>query len=339
MKPNRLFLLGIFTATLLSCKKETLPELETIEFQHPNHFPAPVYDFSNNPVTREGFELGRMLFYDTRLSSSNTVSCASCHHPELAFSDAGKALSQGVGGAFGARNSPSLANLAWYPAFMWDGGVNHIEVSPLAAIVHPAELNMDFAELLEKLRGIAQYQVLFERAFGSPGIDDQRFFYAMTQFTGLLISSESKYDQVTLGKANFSNQEQMGKILFDQHCAVCHAGVLQTDFSYRNNGLDTEFADEGRKAITNNPSDLGKFRVPSLRNVGLTPPYMHDGRFQTLTDVLHHYTSNIQPSETLDPFFAESITLNASDREAIIAFLQTLTDVQFNANPKFANPF
>jgi cytochrome c peroxidase len=339
MKLNRLFLLGIFTATLLSCKKEALPELETIEFQQPNHFPAPVYDFSNNPVTREGFELGRMLFYDTRLSSSNTVSCASCHHPELAFSDAGKALSQGVGGAFGARNSPSLANLAWYPAFMWDGGVNHIEISSLAAIVHPAELNMDFAELLEKLRGIAQYQVLFERAFGTPGIDDQRFFYAVTQFTGLLISSESKYDLIVQGKANFSNQEQMGKILFDQHCAACHAGVLQSDFSFRNNGLDSEFTDEGRKLITNNPADLGKFRVPSLRNVAFTAPYMHDGRFNTLEDVMMHYTNGIQSSATLDPILFENITLNSSERAAIVAFLHTLSDSAFINNPNFANPF
>jgi len=316
-----------------------LPEIEAIEFLKPNHFPEPIYNFSNNPVTREGFELGRMLFYDTRLSSSNMVSCASCHHPELAFSDAGKALSQGVNGAFGERNSPSLANLAWYPAFMWDGGVNHIEISSLAAIVHPAELNMDFAELLDKLRSIAQYQVLFERAFGTPVIDDQRFFYAMTQFTGLLISSESKYDLVVQGKTNFSNQEQMGKILFDQHCASCHAGVLQSDFSFRNNGLDSEFTDEGRKLITNNPADLGKFRVPSLRNVALTAPFMHDGRFSTLEDVLMHYTNGIQSSATLDPILLENITLNSSERAAIVAFLHTLSDNKFINNPNFGNFF
>ena len=333
-------ILSLFVITLSSsCKKEELPTIDPIEFQKPSHFPEPAYDFSNNPVTREGFELGRMLFYDTRLSSDNTVSCASCHHQELAFSDAGQALSQGVNGQFGSRNSPSLSNLAWYPSFMWDGGVNHIEISSLAAIVHPAELNMDFAELLNKLRGIAEYQVLFEKAFNSSGIDDQRFFYAMTQFTGLLISAESKYDQVLQGKANFTNQEQSGKILFDQNCAACHSGVLQSDFSFRNNGLDSEFTDEGRKLITNNPDDLGKFRVPSLRNVALTGPYMHDGRFQTLDDVVLHYTSGIQSSTTLDPIFNEGIGLNSIERASVVAFLHTLTDTQFVNNTKFSNPF
>lgn len=325
--------------SFVSCKKEPTPDIELISFQIPEHFPNPVYDFSNNPVTRDGFELGRKLFYDIRLSLDNSVSCASCHHPEMAFSDAGKALSQGVGGALGDRNSPSLSNLAWYTSFMWDGGVNHIEISSLAAIEHPAEFNMNFAELLNRLGGIASYQVMFEKAFGSPGIDDQRFFYAITQFTGLLISSNSKYDKVIQGKSNFNNQEQMGEILFNQHCASCHSGVLQTDFSFRNNGLDSIFTDEGRKHITNNPDDLGKFRVPSLRNVALTAPYMHDGRFSTLDDVLQHYTSGIQQSATLDSIFNENITLNASERAAIVAFLQSLTDHNFIQNEMFSNPF
>ena len=334
-----LSLVAFVFISLVSCKKESIPDIEVLSFQIPGHFPNPVYDFSNNPVTRDGFELGRKLFYDTRLSFDNSISCASCHHPELAFSDAGKALSQGVGGALGNRNSPSLSNLAWYTSFMWDGGVNHIEVSSLAAIEHPAELNINFSELLDKLRGIASYQVMFEKAFGSSGIDDLRFFYAITQFTGLLISSDSKYDKVIQGKSTFNNQEQMGEILFNQHCTSCHSGVLQTDFSFRNNGLDSEFVDEGRKHITNNPNDLGKFRVPSLRNVALTQPYMHDGRFSTLDDVLLHYTSGIQHSATLDPIFNENISLNASERAAIVAFLQTLTDHSFIQNEKFSNPF
>lgn len=322
-----------------ACKKKELPEIETIEFEKPSHFPNPVYDFSNNPVTTSGFELGRMLFFDKRLSLDNTISCASCHHPELAFSDAGKPFSQGVGGLFGDRNSPSLANLVWYPNFMWDGGVNHIEISPFAAINHPAELNIDFAVLLEKLRGIPVYQVMFEKAFGSPGIDDQRFFYAITQFTGLLISANSKYDKVFKNQESFSAIEQQGKELFDAHCASCHSGVLQTDFSFRNNGLDTEFSDQGRKLITNDPSDLGKFRVPSLRNVALTPPYMHDGRFANLEAVLNHYSNGIQQSSTLDPSLSSNISLNPEQKAALLSFLNTLTDSHFTQNPKFKNPF
>lgn len=336
----RASIIGLFLTVLLTaCDKEEVNPYEALNFEAPSHFPTPVYNFSNNPITRDGFELGRRLFYDTRLSSDLTVSCASCHHPDLAFSDAGKSLSLGVGGAVGQRNSPSLSNLAWYPAFMWDGGVNHIEVSSLAAIVHPAELNMDFAVLLNRLREIPEYIIRFEKAFGTAEINDQRFFYALTQFTGMLISAESKFDKVKQGKSQFTNQEQLGEILFNQHCASCHAGVLQTDFSYRNNGLDTQFSDEGRMHITNNPNDLGKFRVPSLRNIALTPPYMHDGRFESLDQVLLHYQQGIQSSATLDPILNQTIALNFEERQAIIAFLHTLTDVKFIGNPKFSNPF
>lgn len=336
----RASIIGLFLTVLLTaCDKEEVNPYEALNFEAPSHFPTPVYNFSNNPITRDGFELGRRLFYDTRLSSDLTVSCASCHHPDLAFSDAGKSLSLGVGGAVGQRNSPSLSNLAWYPAFMWDGGVNHIEVSSLAAIVHPAELNMDFAVLLNRLREIPEYIIRFEKAFGTAEINDQRFFYALTQFTGMLISAESKFDKVKQGKSQFTNQEQLGEILFNQHCASCHAGVLQTDFSYRNNGLDTQFSDEGRMHITNNPNDLGKFRVPSLRNIALTPPYMHDGRFESLDQVLLHYQQGIQSSATLDPILNQTIVLNFEERQAIISFLHTLTDVKFIGNPKFSNPF
>jgi len=335
-----ILLLSTFALALSSCRKdipeEPVPELA---FTVPAHFPNPVYNFSNNPVTIDGFELGRRLFYDTRLSLDNTVSCASCHRQGAAFSDAGFPLSQGVGGVFGDRNSIALQNLAWNPAFMWDGGVNHIEISSFAAIVHPKELNIDFAVLLERLRGIGEYQLLFEKAFGSPGIDDQRFFYAMTQFTGLMISASSKYDDYLKGTTSLTVQETTGKALFEQNCASCHAGVLFTDFSYRNNGLDSEFTDLGRKGITNNPDDLGKFRVPSLRNVALTAPYMHDGRFANLDQVLNHYVSGIQQSATLDPNLAQGIGLNASERAAIIAFLHTLTDTKFTQHSRFSNPF
>ena len=338
----RLSVIGflMLSALLLSCKKD-IPDdvIEPLTFVAPSHFPEPIYNFANNPVTRDAFELGRRLFYDVRLSSDYTVSCASCHKLESAFSDAGKPLSQGVGGAFGDRNSIGLYNLAWHPAFMWDGGVNHIEISSFAAIVHPRELNMDFAVLLNRLRGIAEYQLLFEKAFGSPGIDDQRFFYAMTQFTGLMISATSKYDEYLKGNLNLNNLELTGLSLFQQHCASCHSGVLFTDFSYRNNGIDLEFTDIGRMEITNNPDDLGKFRVPSLRNVALTGPYMHDGRFANLEQVVSHYTTGVQQSTTLDPILTQGIALNASERAAIIAFLHTLTDTKFTQDSRFSNPF
>jgi cytochrome c peroxidase len=304
----------------------------------PAHFPPPVYDFANNPLTKEGFELGRKIFYDTRLSRDGTISCGTCHAQPHAFADHGTAVSLGVENRPGLRNAPPTVNLAWMPHFMWDGGINHIEVMPLAPFTDPLEMDMTMPEIMEFVKNDPGYKAMFRKAFGTSEINSQKLLHALAQFQGSIVSYRSKYDQYLLGKAVLSANETKGLALFNAHCASCHSGVLLTDFSFRNNGLDTAFADEGRARITLNPSDLGKFKVPSLRNVALTNPYMHDGRFATLAQVLDHYSEGIQQSPTLDPLLAAGIPLSDDEKNALLAFLNTLTDWELLRELRFSEP-
>jgi len=332
------FCIGLFH---LSCKKESVTVLQGKSdfFAVPSHFPQPHYQFENNPVTSDGFELGRRLFYETRLSSDYSISCASCHHQSFAFSDAGKIFSSGVEGKIGSRNSPAMFNLAWSPSFMWDGGVNHIEIMPFAPLTDSVEMNMDMNDLLNRLRSYPEYPVMFKKAFGTEEINDQRFFYALTQFMSMMISSNSKYDKFLQGMVEFSPEELNGKLLFEEHCISCHKGVLFTDYSFRNNGLDSSPLDIGRERITQNADDRGKFKVPSLRNVMQTYPYMHDGRFMTIEQVIDHYRFSIQSSANLDPILVGGITLTESEKEDLIQFLHTLTDWDFISDSRFSTPF
>ncbi len=305
----------------------------------PAHFPAAAYDFEQNPLSEAGIELGRALFYDPILSRDSSVSCASCHHPQAAFADPGKAISSGIDGRLGARNSPALFNLAWQREFMWDGGVNHLDVFPLAPITEPAEMDESMLHVLQKLRRHPRYSRLFYQAFGPGTIDDRRFFHALSQFQLQMVSANSRYDQWLTGKGALTAEELLGYQLVQEHCSGCHSGVLFSDFSYRNNGLDRVFTDAGRGRITLLASDTGSFKVPSLRNVALTAPYMHDGRFATLREVLEHYRHGIQPSATLDPQLANTIPLTQAETAAIEAFLHSLTDTSFTQNTKLTNPF
>lgn len=334
--------IGIITLLFLTaCKKELteVPGGNEYSFRAPSHFPEPYYQFENNEVSQEGFILGRKLFYDKRLSLNNTVSCASCHIREYAFSDPGKKVSTGVEGRVGVRNSPALFNLAWSPSFMWDGGINHIEIMPLAPVTDHNEMDMNMQDLMSKLDTLDEYSLLLQSAFGTREMNDQRFFYALTQFLTLLVSSESKYDRFLEGKVQLTDEELEGKYLFEQNCAACHAGVLFTDHSYRNNGLLLDPEDNGRERISLNPDDRGKFKVPSLRNSVLTYPYMHDGRFETLEEVIDHYRFGVNLTATTDPALVNGITLSEEEKAKLIAFLSTLTDAEFCYNPVFGNPF
>ena len=326
---------------LISCKKETITVLQSdsFRFEVPSHFPQPHYQSLLNPVSKDGFELGRRLFYDKRLSEDNSVSCASCHHQQFAFSDAGQSLSEGVYGRLGFRNSPAMYNLAWMPDFMWDGGVNHIEIMPFAPLTDSVEMNMDMKALLHKLETMPEYPTLFQKAFGSPEINDQRLFYALTQFMVMLVSSNSKYDWYVTGKGNLTQHELSGKQLFEQHCARCHEGILFTNYGYFNNGLDASPEDIGRERITQNPMDKGKFKVPSLRNVALTAPYMHDGRFSSLDEVIDHYRFGIKQSVSLDAGLENGISLTDSEKSALIIFLETLSDEKLISDQRFSSPF
>ena len=306
-------------------------------FYIPDGFPEPVYKFQNNPVTPAGFALGKELFYDPILSRDSTVSCGSCHQQFAAFAQSDHKLSHGVDNLLGNRNSPALYNIAWFPNFMWDGGVNHLEVQPLAPITNPVEMDETMPNVLVKLKRSNSYPGMFEAAFGSDTITTQAIMRAMAQFMGSMISADSKYDRYEAGKVNLTSVELSGLQLFRAKCESCHKEPLLTDMSFRNNGLDSYFTkDPGRAIITSIPQDSGLFRVPSLRNVVLTFPYMHDGRFEKLMDVMNHYSSGIQPSNTLDPILAAAgIPLTLSEKNDLIAFLGTLTDYSFISDSRF----
>ena len=321
------FLFPFFIAVLfiLGCKKDKVT-IEEFKLEYPSYFPTPHYSFEQNELTRERFDLGKKLFFDPILSLDNTISCGSCHAQTHAFADHNVSFSSGVGGAIGTRNSPSITNMIWQKSFMWDGGVNHIEMFSIAPITNPLEMNETIPGILEKLNNSSYYRKAFKDTYGVEEVNDQVLFRSLTLFMAMIVSADSKYDKWRQGKVNLSNSEKDGLDLFRQHCASCHTEPLFTDHSYRNNGLDSEFNDLGRALITLDPSDNGKFKVPSLRNIELTYPYMHDGRFWSLDEVMDHYSEGVHASETLDPLLTNGISLNNEEKSALLAFLKTLTD-------------
>lgn len=328
----------VVLTTLAACtKKESyLTPANDLVLNFPSHFPSPVYNFeTDNQLTIEGVALGKALFFDPILSNDKTISCASCHFPEAAFSDPGKALSEGVFGRLGSRNSPAMFNLIWHPSFMWDGGVNHIEVMPIAPLTDFHEMDMDWAEILSRLNESEFYKREFKKVFNDVIIDDQKLLYVLTQFMATLISSNAKYDKWARGEVQLSSQEEQGRQLFMNHCNSCHQAPLFSTFDYKNNGLDSIFLDDGRALITLNPNDQGKFKIPSLRNVELTYPYMHDGRFASLDEVILHYADGIVPSPTLAEELTNTFQFSITEKEALKAFLLTLTDWEFVENDAF----
>jgi len=330
-------------------------EPEPFVLDIPDWLPSPIIPL-DNPLTVEGVELGRRLFYDPILSSDGSMSCASCHRQDLSFSDE-SALSTGVLGMEGTRNSMALVNLAFNPnGFFWDGRSATLEEQVLIPVEDHVELNENWDNVVKKLRDHERYPQLFREAFGiarKSEIDKHLVAKAIAQFERTLISGNSRFDRVVwLNDGWFTEAELRGKQLFffeelqnvdHPGCSHCHFDPLFADNNFKNNGLDDvdqleDFSDPGRGAVTNNRNDLGKFRVPTLRNIALTAPYMHDGRFQTLEEVLDHYAAGGHNVENED---ANIHTFVLSDREKqdLIAFLNTLTDTSFVQNPAFSNPF
>jgi cytochrome c peroxidase len=342
MTGNQITRMGtvFFTVSFLfvACKKDVDDSVAEPLFEVPSHFPAPRYTSERYPLSIERISLGRKLFYDPILSLDSSVSCGSCHAQTHAFADHNTPFSSGVNGALGLRNTPALSNLAWYPSFMQDGGINHLEVMPLAPITDVREMNIDLSVLLERLNAHDVYSTEFKQAFGESPISSSQLFIALAQFQMTLVSASSKYDQFILGKAVLDAHEKQGEALFMEHCATCHTPPLFTDFSYVNTGLDVVYADAGRGRITLNGSDSGAFRVPSLRNIALTYPYMHDGRFFTLRSVLDHYAGGVVQNGRLDARLQGNIVLSEMDKERLIAFLNTLTDYEFLSNSNFSEP-
>ncbi|MCX2430061.1 cytochrome-c peroxidase [Pedobacter sp. GR22-10] len=328
-------------ALMYACSKnedKIKPDEKPVTFSIPSNFPAPAYHFEQNKISNAGFALGKKLFYDARLSADKSVSCGSCHQQFAAFANLDHKVSHGVKNCQGKRNAPPLFNLAWQKAFFWDGGVKNIETSPLNAITDACEMGTDIQTIITFLKSTAPYPEMFKQAFGTNEISSQLLLKSLTQFTGVLVSGNSKYDQVIRKEAgvSFTAEEQSGYMLFKKKCSSCHAEPFFTDFSYRNNGLDLVSSDEGRSHITGVLADFGTFRIPSLRNIEYTGPYMHDGRFYSLDEVLEHYNSGIKAAENLDPSLKNGIQLNGTDKAQIKAFLKTLTDNEFIKNKLYS---
>lgn len=334
--------------SITGCKKDTdlniaVPDsTEVISFSIPAGWPQPAYNFQNNTLTQQGFELGRKLFYDVRLSRDNTISCASCHAQFSAFSHLDHPLSHGIGGLFGTRNAQGLFNLAWKPNFFWDGGVINLESQPINPIENPVEMDEKIQDVVTELGTDAEYKQSFKNVFGDETVNSQRIFKALAQFMATLVSANSKYDKYVRGEqgGEMTQQELNGLSLFRAKCATCHKEPLFTDNSFRNNGLivSASLNDTGRAHITALADDRYKFMVPSLRNVNLTRPYMHDGRFTSLDAVLEHYRTGIVVSSTLDASLVNGIAMTDDEKADIIAFLKTLSDNTFIKDKRFSEP-
>jgi cytochrome c peroxidase len=313
---------------------------------------------ADNPLTVEGIQLGRYLFWEKKLSADGTQSCGSCHLPEHGFSDPNQ-FSVGITGAVGTRQSMALMNLGWAYNYFWDGRAPSLEAQVIEPIINPIEMNNTWENAIDALSADPIYPPMFEAAYGSPEITRDRAAKAMASFLRTMISAESKFDRERAGSYTFSPLEEAGFNLFltegginpntgqpwgGADCFHCHgpAGMQMGDYLMHNNGLNSEFsADPGLATLTGNPLDSGKFKTPSLRNIELTSPYMHDGRFATLSEVIAHYNTGGQVSTTIDPFMEAAgggLFLEEIDELALIAFLKTLTDTAFVHNPAFSDP-
>ena len=313
-----------------------------VTLRKPANFPNPVYDLTQNALTVEGVALGKSLFYDASLSRDSTISCGFCHQQFAGFAHSDHPLSHGIGGKFGTRNVPGLQNAAWGQEFFWDGGVTDLNTLFIAPIQNPVEMDLKLADALARVQKSPKYPAMFKAAFGSDTVTTARFLKAISQFVLTLVSADSRYDKYVRNESggSLTDDELAGLALFKKNCSTCHASDLFTDYSYRNNGLPTSaINDQGRFVITQNETDRLKFKVPSLRNVERTFPYMHDGRFSTLEQVLSHYTSGVKDSPTLDLSLKVNgqlgIALSDTEKKQVISFLKTLTDDTFINNRAF----
>ncbi|MCP9749977.1 cytochrome-c peroxidase [Ferruginibacter sp. HRS2-29] len=318
----------------------------------PANFPIPVFD-TGNPLTKEGIELGRRLFYDKRLSGNNQLSCGSCHKQELAFSD-GVALNNiGASGNLLHRSAPTLINLAWANnGLFWDGGSTNLESQAFGPLTSEDEMHQNLFQLNDELMAVPDYVSRFNFIF-KDGISSANIVKALAQFQRTLISANSRYDKYIRHETGgtLSASELNGLQLVRQKCQSCHQGDLFTDNDFHNNGIDDDFSNTafdgiflGRARVTFNNADLGKFKTPTLRNILLTSPYMHDGRFSTISQVLDHYSDGIKVSATTDPLVKQNpgglpgISLTPQQKADITAFLHALTDSTFINDTQLAGP-
>ena len=366
-------LLGMALA-FVACKPEPEPPTgggssgpTPYDLDLPANLP-PMTQPANNPLTNEGVALGRFLFFDERLSDDNTQACASCHVQSFAFTDEGNVFSEGINGIAGDRNAMAIINLGWGTSFFWDGRAATLEAQALQPVVNVVEMHETWPDVAAKLGADPAYPPLFNAAFGDPRIDSIQVTKAIAQFMRIMVSGNSKFDRVLRGEDAFTTDESLGFELFQKEggpvgvpiplpgggfvigqggadCFHCHstAGSLFTDGQFHNNGLDSDFVDLGRYLVTGDPFDSAKFKTPTLRNIALTAPYMHDGRFATLDEVIEHYDQGGHASSTIDPFMKftdpdQTLELTPAKKAQLTAFLNTLTDMDFVNDPKFSDP-
>ena len=344
----------------MSCKydiEETPPFTATpYQIQYPPGWTAMEIP-PDNPMTVEGVKLGRFLFWEKALSSDHSMSCGNCHKPPTSFSD-DDTFSEGVTGELGTRQSMPLINLGWHQFFFWDGRAITLEEQILEPVENPVEMNNTWENAVADVKAKSIYPPMFEAAFGTPEVDRYRISKAIAQFIRTMISGDSKWDKAQRGELFLTTEEAEGFELFKREgapeeitdpsqyggdCLHCHKWSTNhfTDFVFHNNGIDSLFTDLGRGEVTGNPLDFGKFKTPTLRNIEFSGPYMHDGRFTTLEEVIDHYNSGGHPSETIDPFMKYQglgLQLLPIHKQQLLAFFQTLTDTAFVNNPDFQDP-
>lgn len=328
---------------LIFCSSFVVLKTKTLLFDYPDYWPKPHYDLSKLSMSENEFQLGRQLFYDPILSRDQSISCASCHLQATGFTHVDHDLSHGIDGRIGKRNSMALMNLAWNTSFMWDGGVNHIELQALAPISSENEMGSSLKEVVTKLNASEKYKTLFYNSYKDSLVTGQKTLLALTQFVVMLNSYNSKYDKYIRNEkgGEFTAQEKNGLAIFKNNCASCHTEPLFTNNEFHNNGLtlDPYLKDFGRMLITNKSEDSLKFKVPTLRNIQFTPPYMHDGRFETLKAVITHYNSGITHSITLAEDLKKNLKLTHKEKVDLLVFLRTLTDKEFLFNSRFSYPY
>lgn len=344
MKINYLIL--FILPLMWSCSNDNAAEYVDVplEFKVPSNFPPLAYNIAQNPPTEKGFELGKKIFYDGRLSSDGDISCSFCHIQQNAFTHHGHTVSHGVNNASGTRNSPSIQNMAFQTQFMWDGAADNLDFQPVIPLLSDIEMNGNFGNIITMMKADPNYVKLFGQAFKNKEINTENMFKALSQFMVMNISANSRFDKYRRNESGgtLSADELAGYSVFKAKCATCHATDMFTDNSFRNNGLAVNplVNDIGRYRLTQLSQDYYKFKVPSLRNVELTAPYMHDGRFGTLDAVLNHYSNAVVNSATLDPILNQNgtlgIPLSAAEKAQIIAFLKTLTDYQYITDTRFS---
>lgn len=314
-------------------------------FKQPSNFPKPVYDFKNNPVTKDGFNLGRDLFYDASLSRNYTISCSFCHIQSAAFTHHGHDISHGIDNLVTMRNAPPIMNLAWATSFMWDGRIKTLDEQPFVPVTDHVEMDCSLDTIVARLQIDKDYSILFKKAFGSSKITQQNVLRALSQFMLMCVSANSKYDKVMRHEdsAKFTEDEAAGYTIFKKDCNSCHKEPLFTDYSFRSNGFNIFSAkDKGRFDVTHDSSDMYKFKVPSLRNLAYTASYMHNGQLYQFKSIVPQYRFYVQDNPNLDSLLIHNgkrgFDMTNKESEQLVAFLKTLNDSSFVKNPDLSEP-